>query len=159
MNELTFGQWIGSAISEKNEEMRVMLNIERRSPGLAQVLSHSARFPQFRLCTTAPFRRTGNHVVIESPDTRVFENGTGTLIPIKEYYARNKIDAPVVNRITYSIQQWGAELIGLFENDVGEKGRFHLRNTVHVPPPGRDRKKTRHSSPVRNLSILEMSSC
>jgi hypothetical protein len=55
-NDLTFGQWIGSAISEKNEELRVILNIEKRSPGLAQVLSHSAGFPQFRVCTTAPFQ-------------------------------------------------------------------------------------------------------
>jgi len=55
MNEFEHGQWIGTAIDQNKVEVRPMLNIEKRFPGVGQVLSYVPNFPQIRSISTIAF--------------------------------------------------------------------------------------------------------
>jgi len=132
--EITYGQWIGSTLEEKSGEIHTTLNIEKRQPGIAQILSYSPQNPNWRICTTAPFQDNGSVVVIESPDSRYFDLSTGNLVPIEEFWKQKKIEQPLPKKITYFIQGRGRVLSGSFENDTGQKGTFNLVNTINDPP-------------------------
>ena len=132
VSEMTYGQWVGTTKDHQtNSETRVTLNIEKRLPGVAQILSHSTEYPNWRICTTAPFKDNGDVIIIEAPDTRYFDLKTGNLVPIEEFWKQNKIEQPLPTKITYTFQKRDRVLAGQFENDTRQTGTFHLVNTVN----------------------------
>jgi hypothetical protein len=140
--ELMYGQWVGTTLEEKTGEVRNTLNIEKRLPRVAQILTYIPQNPNWRICTTAPFQDNGDMIVIESPDVRYFDLTTGNLVPIEEFLKQNKIEEPLPKKITYQLQERGRMLIGSFENDTGQKGTFKLVNTIHDPAAKADHTLT-----------------
>ena len=48
MNEIKHGQWIGDVVDQNQVRLRTMLNIEKRTPGIGQVLSYVPQFLYIR---------------------------------------------------------------------------------------------------------------
>jgi hypothetical protein len=87
--------------------------------------------PHWRICTTATPQQEGDLVIIESPDTKYFDLNTGTLIPIEQFWKANNIQQPLPKRVVYKFEERGKDLIGSYENDVGETGTFHIVNSAN----------------------------
>lgn len=133
MSSLTHGQWIGSVIDNRGIEVRVTLNIEKRSPGTAQILSHSPQFLHIRTCATGKYREDGDTLIFEPHETHFFDVNTGNLIPIEQYYETNQIKEPIPKFTTFKFQSRGRILAGSFQADSGGSGKFELTNTTADP--------------------------
>ena len=134
MNEITHGQWIGSVIDPNKVEVRTMLNIEKRTPGIAQILSYSIQFPNLRTSAIIKFGNFESELVVDSPDASFFDVSTGKLIPIPEYWKLHNIDQPIPKRMTYTFDRKGRIIAGSFKSDVGTSGTFEVTNTVNDAP-------------------------
>jgi hypothetical protein len=130
MNEMKYGQWIGDVVDQNQVRLRTMLNIEKRTPGVGQVLSYVPQFPHIRTVTKIAFGQFEDETVIDSPDACFFDVNTGNLIPAEEYWKINQITQPMPKRTTYKFQSQGRVLAGTYEQDVGGSGVFELTNTV-----------------------------
>ncbi len=132
--DYTFGQWVGWSRSENGVEGKVIVNFEKRTPGRAQILGSSPQNQTVRTSTNAVVQDSGDTVVVESPDTRVFDLQTGVLVPVADFLARHKITVPIPTKTIYKITVRGRIIAGSWETDVREKGLFHIENTTHDPP-------------------------
>lgn len=124
-----YGQWVGTARHENRVEIRMMLNIEKRSPGLAQVCSHSVQFPQIRTIAEFQVPDFEGEVDVEIQNAQFYDPSTGVLIPAKRFWEMNQIHEPIPKRTHYVFHQKGAKLTGTFESDIGMRGAFELVNT------------------------------
>lgn len=86
MNDPKWGQWIGSIIDDKGVEVRSMLNIEKRRPGFAQVLTHIPIYREIRTIASFVVPEFENEVTIQSADVRFFDVISGALIPVEAVF-------------------------------------------------------------------------
>src|SRR5258708_340049 len=98
------GQWVGSTTNNKQTDVLITLNIEKRSPQMAQILSYNPSLSIHRSCTTARPIVHGDHIVVDSPETKFFDNDTGALITSAQFLAKHNLDLPLVKRLTYDIK-------------------------------------------------------
>jgi hypothetical protein len=134
MNKITHGQWIGTVVDQNKVEVRTMLNIEERTPGIAQILSYSALFPNIRTSAIIAFGQFESELVVDSPDAKFFDVNTGKLIPTEEFWRLHKINQPIPKRITYTFDRKGRIITGSFKSDLGNSGMFEVTNTVEDAP-------------------------
>jgi FRG domain len=138
-SDYTYGQWVGWSRPENGVEGNTIVNFEKRSPGKAQILGFSPQNPAIRTSTDAVIQESNDIMVIESPNTRVFDWQNGQLIPVAQFLANQKIKIPVAKRTTYKLTGRGRITAGSWETDLGEKGIFHLENTIYDPPAKADK--------------------
>ena len=135
-----FGQWIGTVVNSKGVDVRVTLNIEKRTPGIAQTLSHAPNAPHIRTCATFAFPEFHDEVLIKAANVRFFDVKTGALIPVEEYWKTNNITAPLVKQTAYKFRQKGKILAGSYKTDTGETGDFVIKNSIDEPARQPDHK-------------------
>lgn len=130
MNDIAYGQWIGTVVDQNKVPVRAMLNIEKRSPGTGQVLSFVPQFPDIRASSTFSFGQFENEVEVVSKDIRFFDANTGNLIPVEEVWKARQIKQPIPKSTIYKFTKKGKILAGSFKTDSGQSGDFELINTV-----------------------------
>jgi hypothetical protein len=134
MDSTKYGQWIGSALNSDNITSVVTLNIEERTPNLAQALTHLPKFPLAKTVAIFPFSVTGDEMEVLNPDIRIIDINTGVLTPIADYFKAHKIAEPLPKKTHYQFTSQGKLLTGTFTNDIGKSGNFILTNTIDDPP-------------------------
>lgn len=138
MSEIEYGQWIGNVLDDKGIEVRMMLNIEKRVPGLGQALSHVPRFREIRTCATFVIPPFQDEVVVERGDVRFFDSHTGNLVPVDDFFKTNGINQPLAKRTHFKFQKKGRILAGTLQTDTGTRAEFELTNTTQDPAPQAD---------------------
>jgi hypothetical protein len=128
--DYSFGQWVGWSREEGGLETRVTVNFEKRTPGIAQILTYVPQNPGWRVSTVALIQDSQDTMVIDSPDVRMFDLQTGQLVPLGDFMAGRKIEEPLPKRTTYKISERGRVVSGAWENDLGRKGTFSIVNTT-----------------------------
>jgi len=133
-NDYSFGQWVGWSRPENGPEGKIIVNFEKRTPGRAQIFGYSPQNPAFRISTDAVLQESEDTIVIDSPNTRVFDPQSGQLVPVAEFFAAHKITQPIGKKTTYKMAERGRVTAGSWETDLGERGGFRLENTTYDPP-------------------------
>ena len=128
------GQWVGPSAPENGPAGKIVVNFEKRTPGKAQILGYSPQDPNFRTSTETVLQESGNTIVIDSPDTRIFDLQTGLLVPVADFLAKQNITHPIPKRTIYNLTERGRVTAGSWQTDLGEKGVFRLENTTYDPP-------------------------
>jgi hypothetical protein len=141
MIDMTHGQWIGFDTNNNGIETHIVLNVEKRFPNVSQVLSHVPQYPHLRTLATLEFPAFETEVLAYAKNVQFFEQN-GALIPLEEYWAKNKITEPMSKQIRYTFLEKGRKLRGTYKGDTGITGVFELVNTIHDPVTAADKTLT-----------------
>jgi hypothetical protein len=134
VKKIEYGQWIGTSINDKKIKAVVTLNIEKRQPNLAQVLTHLPEFPSVKTVSTFQFAVVGDEMNVTEPDIRIIDTGTGVLTPIESYWKSHKSEEPLSKSSHFKFTKQGNILSGTSVTDTGISSVFDLANTVDEPP-------------------------
>lgn len=143
MNQSTepiVGQWIGTSSNSKGEQASLLVvNVEARTPGKAQILTTSFQDPKHRTCALAKLSRTGDEVTGEISAFSFVDAATSELISSDEYYRRVGAKRPPPKTTKFQCAVSDSVLDGAWKSDF-EDGRFRLENCIGQPPLAADMK-------------------
>lgn len=129
-SESKHGQWIGRAQPDNGADVFLILNIEKRTPTLAEVCNHHTELTNLRTISMVRLPPFENEVTLESEAAWFFDSDSGKLIPIEEFWKAREIQTPIPKRTTYYFQEKGRRYSGRFASDIGLTGSFYLENTI-----------------------------
>src|SRR5690349_8175565 len=122
------GQWTGT-VTTREGSVKVMLNIEKRRPDVAQFLSVVPSNPVVRTSAYWRMLKSNDELLLHSPQIHFFEHGTGRLIPAKEVWENLKIQEPMPEEVRYKLKGDERVIEGEFRVNTAKTGRISLINT------------------------------
>jgi hypothetical protein len=124
------GQWIGNSQPDGAPMLFSIVNIEKRSPGKAQVIGTIFNNDQcIRQCADGQFELKGDLISGMTGNFRVFDPNTDRLIPLAEYLKQQNITETPSTKSSFSAKFEGSKISGEFTDDFGKKGRFEYWRT------------------------------
>ncbi|MBA4148341.1 MAG: FRG domain-containing protein [Verrucomicrobia bacterium] len=119
------GQWIGHSWLPDGTTTVVVVNIERRSNGHAQVLGLSPQHG-IRTISDAVGSFEGNKFLGKTQNYRVFDPSTDQFIALRDYTAAHNVNVPAPDEADYHAEFSSKKITGSFQNNLGQTGRFEL---------------------------------
>lgn len=137
--EPTTGQWVGISEYDGGGKARVIINIEPRFPGVAQVCNHSEEIPGLRAIGIVHIPQFETEVTLENSAAAFFDPKTGHMIAAEEFWKAHGVERHIPKQTRYTFETKGRVLSGTFKTDTNKTGTFRFVNSALDPAEPADK--------------------